>query len=86
MRQLAVNLIKFKINNVIRNDCLVYDDSEFSKEEFFNRKIKTIRSRTQNINFLLSLIEPQTFINKNLVHSDIQSKLLFINYKISSRK
>jgi len=74
-RNLAVNLIKFKINNVINNDCLVYDDLEFSKEEFFNRKFKPIHSRSQNINILLSFIESQTIINKNLVYSDIQSKL-----------
>jgi len=73
-RKLAINLIKFKLNNVLRNDCLVFNDDEFSKEDFFNRKFRPIRSRSQNINIMFSLIEPLTFINNNLVYSNIQSK------------
>lgn len=73
-RKLVINLIKFKINNVIRNDCLVFDDEEYSKENFFNKTIKHFQFRSQNINILFPL-ETATLINRNLIYSDIYSKL-----------
>jgi len=71
-----MNLIKFKIINVIRNDCLVFDEAFITKKEFFNRKFKPIHSRSQNINTLLDLIAPpQIIINRNLVYSDFECKI-----------
>jgi len=75
-RQLTINLIKFKIKNIIRNDCLVFNETEISKEQFFNRKFKPIHSRSQNINIFYSLIAPpQIIVNRNLVYSDLLSKI-----------
>jgi len=75
-RNLTINLIKFKIKNVIRNDCLVYDATKISKERFFNRNFKPIHSRSHNINTFYALIaSPQIVINQNLVYSDLQSNI-----------
>jgi len=75
-RKLVVNLIKSKIKDVIRNDCLVFNETEITKEEYFNRKFKPIHSRSQNINIFNSLIAPpKIIINHNLMYSDLQSKI-----------
>jgi len=75
--KMSQNLIKFKLNKIIRNDCLVYND-DFSQEEFFIRNYKPIYSRSQNINKLYSLIEIPYIINRNLVYSDFQSNLIYL--------
>jgi len=75
-KKLVINLIKYKIKSIIRNDCLVFDEQQFSKEDFFIRKFKPIYSRSQNINRLFSLIENKIVINTNLAYSDLESKIL----------
>ena len=81
-RKLARNLIRYYINKVIRNDCLIYDNRKYSKENYFNRKPFIINFRSHNLYKLLSFTEKRVVINQNNNYSDFISNyknIFFIN-------
>lgn len=78
-KKIWINLIKFRINNVIRNDCLIYNDDKYTKESYFNRKFFKINLRSDNINRLNQLIQDtKNTINNNNSYLDFESNFIFL--------
>ena len=74
-RKIGNKIILYKLNNLLKNDCLNFDEKKLTKNEFFIKKQFIINSRTYNIHKLLSLIEPQEcYLNNNLIYSDLIGK------------
>lgn len=77
-RNLDANLIKFKLNTVIRNDCNIFDEDIDTKQNYFTKKFHTRINRPKNSETENVIINSDsTSLNSNHAMNEFESKEFF---------
>ena len=77
-KNFEVNLLKYKLNSVLKNDCLAFEPQKLSMNEYFILPRPVIHSRSWNHNRMMDAAFPKDHckLNKNLALMDFEGNLI----------